>query len=70
MFGVGLESDSGNIDSGQTIQTSLLKDYQRLILIQLHATLIVRDENAIASKPDRNTTICCVLRGLKLLTVK
>ena len=30
VFGFGLESHSGNIDSGQTIQTSLL-DYQRLI---------------------------------------
>ena len=35
VFGVGLESDFGNIDSGQTIQRSLLRDYQRLILIQL-----------------------------------
>ena len=56
VFGVGLESDFRNIDSGQTIQTSLLNDYQRTHL----NPIATPHENAIASEPDQNTTVCCV----------
>ena len=57
MFGVGLESDSRNINRQLTNNSNKFAERLPEAHLNLTPTLIVKDENAIASKPDQNTMI-------------